>query len=103
MLDPMCFYPPQPCAVCGGPLTPALGLWIAREGAAFSEALGEEELGHGHAGLQHALIVSLEQAARLHRVFRGKGFCLDPVYRRDSATAALVFRVLDRANGMALR
>jgi hypothetical protein len=79
VLDPACSYPPQPCAVCGGPLTPALGLWIARDRAAFSEALGAEELGHGHAGLQHPLIVSLEQAARLRRVFRGKGFCLDPV------------------------
>jgi hypothetical protein len=97
VLDPACFYPAQPCAVCGSPLLPALGLWIGGEGAAFSAAIGEEGLGHGHAGRQHPLVVSLEQAARLHRLFRGKGFCLEPVYRQESTTAVLVFRVLERA------
>lgn len=87
LLSAICRRPEVPCQVCGAPMFPVLGIWLAPSATALPGAVFQDQLGVGHLGAQHPLITSPE-ISRVLRANFGKGLVLEPIYADSSESAA---------------
>lgn len=88
------------CAICGAPHHPGLGIWIAATDDLFTENIALDEMGQDHYAMMHPMVVSLRQAALINSQFRGKGYTLEPVFKRHAETSLLAEAVVGAAKDL---
>jgi hypothetical protein len=89
---------PVPCTLCGAPLVPSLGVWIADADAAFPKPVVQEAIGIDHLGQRHPLLVDPLTARILDANF-AKGLALEPIFSSSSETATWARSVLHEVGG----
>lgn len=85
---------PVNCAVCGAPYTGMLGMWIGKTDEPYSGPVAFDGIGYNHLAYVHPMVLSIDDAARIDRHFRGKGYEIEPIYAKSSRTSVVVREAL---------
>lgn len=94
MLAPESRRPSQSCALCGSPLTPAIGIYMASEGTVLPSYPCLDDLGFGHLQRNHPIIVQRDIAMEIRQLF-GSGIAIQPVYSSDARQSRFVRIVVE--------
>jgi hypothetical protein len=73
IIDSISIQAQMPCAICGAPHHPLLGVWVGKVDEAYIGPVAVDELGSDHYGMTHPFVVPWSLVVEINKRFRGKG------------------------------